>query len=515
MSYGRLLLRNIFSSWAGLVINIIVSFFLAPFVVRSLGDTWYGVWVIMMQFTAYLYLMDFGVRDSIVRYISKHQARGEAGELNQIVNSALFIYGVFALLCMLVTGGIALLFPLVFNVQPKTVPVAQLVVLLVGGTIAQSFIFNVFRGVLLGLQRYDITHGVGVTSVLLRALLIVVFLKLGYGIVAMGVIQLGVGLFSGVLVYIAALHQLRKREIPLRFRWIPLRQQTGVLKNLGNYSFFVLINNLAQKAIFSSDALIIGMFMPAAAVTYYAIAGNLIEYLRRLSNVTAEVLNPLTSELSSLNQHEKIRRVLVQGSKLALLVGLPIATVYIFLGREFIGLWMGEKYGPLAGDVLVVLALGQILSFPHYTMNSLLYGMSRHHIIALWRIFEAVVNVVLSIVLVQYYGIIGVAIATVIPHLIVVVVVLPWQISRIVGMSLGDYVRSAYVRPLLAVAPFALLCDWAAHNVHPESLLAFFSQVALLMPIYLLSAWGIAFNRSDRRYYWSILAPVIPGVRRS
>ncbi|MEQ8205984.1 MAG: hypothetical protein RIA65_07405, partial [Woeseia sp.] len=77
MSIGKRVAKNVFSNWANLAVNIVISFFLAPFIVKSLGNTWYGIWVIMMQFTGYLYLLDFGVRESVIRYVSKFLASKE------------------------------------------------------------------------------------------------------------------------------------------------------------------------------------------------------------------------------------------------------------------------------------------------------------------------------------------------------------------------------------------------------------------------------------------------------
>ena len=73
----RQIVRNLFSNWAGLLINIVVSFFLAPFVVHKLGNTYYGIWAVVGQFTGYLYLLDFGIRESIIRYASRHRALEE------------------------------------------------------------------------------------------------------------------------------------------------------------------------------------------------------------------------------------------------------------------------------------------------------------------------------------------------------------------------------------------------------------------------------------------------------
>jgi hypothetical protein len=56
------------SSWLALASSVIVSFLLSPFVVNELGAAWYGVWGIAGQLTGSLYLLDLGVRESIIRY---------------------------------------------------------------------------------------------------------------------------------------------------------------------------------------------------------------------------------------------------------------------------------------------------------------------------------------------------------------------------------------------------------------------------------------------------------------
>ena len=51
MTTVRSVAQAIFSSWFGLITSVVLSFFLAPFIVNSLGDVYYGIWAVMMQFT--------------------------------------------------------------------------------------------------------------------------------------------------------------------------------------------------------------------------------------------------------------------------------------------------------------------------------------------------------------------------------------------------------------------------------------------------------------------------------
>ena len=58
---SRAIVRNVFSNWAGLVLNMATAFFMSPFLVRNLGDTWYGLWVLIRSTTGYMSLLDGGL----------------------------------------------------------------------------------------------------------------------------------------------------------------------------------------------------------------------------------------------------------------------------------------------------------------------------------------------------------------------------------------------------------------------------------------------------------------------
>ena len=50
---------------------------------------------------------------------------------------------------------------------------------------------------------------------------------------------------------------------------------------------YVLLANIGDKVVFATDAIIIGMFLPIAALTPYAIAGTLIESMRSVVKAMA------------------------------------------------------------------------------------------------------------------------------------------------------------------------------------------------------------------------------------
>lgn len=509
MSIYHKVVKNVFTNWMSLGLNLIISFFLAPFVVNKLGSTFYGIWVIMMQLTGYLYLLDFGIRESVIRYVSKYIATNEQGKISEVVSSALKVYGFVSLLCLIVTGVLAAVFPSIFNLPNEVIPTARMVIIITGFNMAQFFVFNVFTGVLMGAQRYDVFNKISIIFALIRVALIVNLLNMGYGIIALALIQLGINLVSNIIVFIST-KNIVEFVIDLSQK---LSDQKKTIRLIINYSFFVLITNICQKIIFYTDALVIGIFLPAAAITYYAIAGNLIEYLRRFVISMANVLNPLSSEMAAKKEDDKLIDVLIQGTKISLLIGMPVCVVYYILGERFIFLWMGEEFAVPAAQVLAILSVTHLFSLPHFTVSMILYGTSRHNIIAYSKIGESVANLALSLALVKSYGIIGVAIGTAIPHLFTVTIIFPYLICRIVKVELATYYLKAYIGPILSAIPFALLCLYARTHINIDSLIVFFLILLVILPTYYLPAWFISFRKEERVWHISMLRPIFNKIK--
>lgn len=505
--------RNITSNWLALLINIVVSFFLAPFVVRHLGAEIYGIWAVAMQFTGYLYLMDFGVRDALIRYTAKYHTTKNGLALRRIISVSLMIYLPVFVMAMLVTTAIAYGLPKWSSIEGDLTNDASMTVLLVGASIASTFLFNIYTGLLSGLQRFDVANAIGVLSGLLRAGTIVIILNGGGGVVALAWIQLIFTVVSGVACFWAAHILMGRAGMSVRPVAVSGRKLRALLRLVSGYSVYVFINNIGQKLSFATDALVISVFMPIASVTYYAIAGNLIGYLNSLVSATAQVFNPIASQYAARNDKEGLRVLMLKSTRLSMTIGIPVACTYIVLGDIFIGLWMGPEFVEQASLVLLILALTQIFSFPHHSIASILYGIGRHRTLAFLRLFEGVINLLLSIILVRHMGLLGVALGTAIPHMFIFGIIVPLYTCRMLGIPWWRYVVSSLLGPVINGMLFAA----AAHYVHeyyaPSSLVAFFVFVALLCLLYALSAYRLCLSADEREIVVARMRRMLPAGR--
>jgi O-antigen/teichoic acid export membrane protein len=115
MGRGRLLITGVIVNWTAVVVAIIISFFLSPFVVHHLGNVTYGVWILANSSIAYMALLDLGMRGAVTHFVAKHHALGEHLESTRAVSVALGFRLLIGLIVMIASLALAALATKIFR----------------------------------------------------------------------------------------------------------------------------------------------------------------------------------------------------------------------------------------------------------------------------------------------------------------------------------------------------------------------------------------------------------------
>ncbi|HEV2349353.1 MAG TPA: oligosaccharide flippase family protein [Terriglobia bacterium] len=440
--------RSLFSNWAGMGANVVVGFLLAPFIVHRLGNTSYGIWALVIQLTGYMGVFDVGVRSALVRFVARFRAAGDQGSMNRLLSMTLTMYSGLATVTIAVGLALATLALPHMQIPLSMRWDSQVVLMLTAITLAAGFPLGLFQAVLSGLSRWDLTNAVNISTLLLRTALIVIFLLNGHGLIALGIINLLTTLMGygscGILVF----KLMPNTKISL-FKW----DQT-FFRPVFAHSFYSFLIGIGNRINYGVDTIVIAAFLPVQAVTFYVIGFKLVQYLRDLVNASSVIIAPIVSGLEAQQRTDEIQAMLVQGCKFLLLASYPVIAGLLILGPDFIQVWMGNGYKETSGKVLMILACGQFVSFTEHIPAHILFGLSQHKINAWCTILEAVLNLGLSIALVQSFGIYGVALSTTIGIVIVRGWIFPRGYLRTLGISWFPYFRSAIFPPLASTLVF-------------------------------------------------------------
>ena len=127
-----------------------------------------------------------------------------------------------------------------------------------------------------------------------------------------------------------------------------------------------------------------------------------------------------------------------------------------------------------------------------------MFGLNRHRRMVPVFIAEAAVNLALSLFLVRRFGILGVAIGTAVPRLIVATCIGPRLARHVLGIPVTVFAKEAWVRPMAAMIPFAVMSALIDRLWPAPTLFVFFAQVALCLPVAAIGAWLVALDKEER-----------------
>src|SRR5262245_37221296 len=108
MSSKHVVARNVLWNWAGMATYMLAGFVVAPFLVHHLGETNYGLWILIASLTGYFSLLDLGVGGSVGRNVAFHRAKNDQDAVNAIVSTALALLSGVALLALAGTAVVLL-----------------------------------------------------------------------------------------------------------------------------------------------------------------------------------------------------------------------------------------------------------------------------------------------------------------------------------------------------------------------------------------------------------------------
>jgi O-antigen/teichoic acid export membrane protein len=489
------LVRNVFSNWIGFAVASIVSFFLSPFVLRHLGKSGYGVWALALSMTGYLGLLDLGVRGAVTKYVAKFYVQGEHAKTSKVVSTALIIFLIAGAVAIIFSIGIAVLALKYFNIPVEFQFAARVAIVLTGVNIAVSLGSGVFGGIVVGLQRLDLLNAIEILNTLFRMIAIVAVLSHGKGLIALATVQLFFAILTGVAFVVMAV-----RLYP-QFRINFSECDKEHLKLILSFSTYAFLLQVSSFLIYYTDSIVISFFLPVSAVTFFAIAGNLIGYSRGLLSGISTAVTPMASALEDRLRAEEHDRVVLKGTRYATMVFLPIGISFLIRGNSFIGLWMGRSYAELSGEVLSVITVALLFSAGNGVAASMILGIGRHKGIVPIVLAEGLCNLVLSITLIRHYGIVGVALGTAIPNLAVHLIFWPLYIRHVYRIGPLKYAFSTWILPGLAALPFAF-CTYSVEKWYPASNMALFLfQVVCTLPTIVIPFWFFCLAAHERRDY--------------
>ena len=471
-----------------------------PVLARTLSPLEFGAWALVLQIAGYVSILDLGIQGAIGRYVAYFLANLEPKRAEDFVSTS---FNVLCITALLGFAGLAVtssylhtLFP---QIPESLLAPTQLALVLVGLGISLGLPASSFRGILSGIERYElVTFIAAPTGLLLSGTLIA--LALGqYGLIVLAIAFAAIKILSYGLYWVVA-----RVYGPVKVKLGFVNRKSAI--ELWSYCSSSMIWSVGILMVSGLDVAIVAR-LDFSRVAAYSACAALVTLIAGAQNAMFRPLLQVGSRYFVKGETNALHALMEKSTRIAIITIAISAAVGLLLSHRILALWLGNSYAAQATLILRLLIIGQAMRLIATPYATLLLATNNHRITRIPVIFEALSNTTAAVVLGIKFGANGVACGVIVGAVVSLLMIVFYTYPR-TREVLGDgrsLLYRAILVPLACFAPLGLVpvvCVIRLSNL---------SRVVIITAVVascLTATWKMALDSGERHWVRKVASPI-------
>lgn len=485
-------------SYATMLISNIIPMIYTPIMLKILGQAEYGIYGISQSIGNYLYLLNMGLGGTIIRYLAKYRASGEHDKEEHVAGMFIQIYTILSVLIIVVGLAVSANVHLYDNaLTAKELELLQKLIILNTFNTAIFMPFNVMGSILVAHEEFIVNKGVAFFTTLLTPFLNLAFLYAGWGSIGFPIVTIITNII-GYSVYTP--YALRKIGIRPRFN----KPDWNLLREIFQFTLLVFLTRVVDALYWSTDRLIIGWSLGSVATAVYNIGAVFNGHVSSFSNAISSVLVPKLTNMEVQNASPKqFTEIFIRIGRLQFIIVSFVVSAFIAFGRQFILLWAGPGYEN-AYWVAIFTMIPATIGLIQNTGTNILYAKNKHMFRAISYFCMALLNIILTFIWVDKFGIVGAAFATCIACILEDGIIMNWYYYKKIKINIPLFWKNIFgMSPIMFVMG---ICAWVILEwIGMSTWASFFIYAIIYSIIYFLLSYLFTMNDYEKEV---LLSPI-------
>ena len=418
-------------SYINLAISCVIPFFYTPVMLRMLGKSEYGLYTLSNSVISYLTLLTFGFGSTIIRYLSKYRAENNKEGVQKIFGLFLGLYSMAALIVLLVGTIVSFNVEEIFHrgLTESEIDKVHILILIMTFNTALSFPLSVFSSVISSYERYIYRKIVNMISTVAAPIFNLIALYLGFKSVGMAVAST---ILQFIMLPLNVGYCFKILKIYPKFGKI----EHGLLREILGFSLYAFLGTLVDLLFWSTDKVILGMLANSAAVAVYNVGCTFNSIVTNLSTSISGVLTPkITGMVVDNVGADQLTELFIRVGRVQYLIIALIISGFTVYGQTFIILWAGKEYAD--GYWITILTVFP-LCIPLIQNIGLIIviAQNKHKFRSIAYLVIAILNVILTYLVVPYMGGIGAALCSCVSYLLGQGLIMNWFYYKVIGINI-------------------------------------------------------------------------------
>lgn len=493
---------GILISYLNLFLGMVVNIFLLPFLISSLGDVDYSLYKVMQSFAGPLSMFHLGISTIVTRSIVQF-GNDEKYTLKDKQNTmalSLLASGVMAILVGMVGIGMCITIPDIYgqNYTNDSIILGQKIFMLFMCSTVLHIMTDAFSGCMVGHEKFIPVSAVQLFKTILKGILWIVFLKCGMGVVWIASVDLLISISSFLFSMGYAVFVLKERP---RFYYFDKKK----LIEIFSFGLAILLQAIVNQVNNNVDNMILGAYISdKAIVTMYSSALTVYAIYNSLIAVVANFFVPKATRLISKNASgEELTDFVIAPGRFQAIIAVACIAGFTLFGKNFISVWIGERYIN-AYWIVLLLIIPVTVPLVENTMISVLDASLKRIYRSMTLVIMAVLNVIISIILVRFLSFWGVVIGTVLSLVIGHGFMMNIYYAKTFGLNITRMFSSIFKGILMSGILTLLICIPLAVFL-PNTLIYFILKCLSFIVIYSVCLLLFGLNASEKSLIFKML----------
>jgi O-antigen/teichoic acid export membrane protein len=397
MSIFKRLVTNTLSLYTARFYEVLLQLGVLAFILSKMGRESYGAALLIISIQETIDLIRSGFGKATIKYLAEYSARNDYQGTQQIFSTATAIHAFIGILGLLACLIISPFSTSIFSIPGELMAEAQTGTIIMGAGIFVSFIFLPWRHILLAHERYDLSSLARVIARSVNAMAMIIVYYLFNRMIVSILLGTVVGNFCEVMLCRWMAHRL---NLDFRLSFSSFSRTT--MGMIGRYAFYDILHPVANIFYKNGSFFLCAHMISLSAVAGLGIIFNICRLLSYLINEVAQTVVPITSRLMSIGEQDKIQKVLINTTTVAVCLGGFVLVGMVPLMDSFLTLWLGTTYVYLTNVAIMLLIAESLRSSVSY-IHGVLSGTGYVRFDGLSDFVGTITGIAVGVLLVSFF----------------------------------------------------------------------------------------------------------------
>lgn len=487
----------------GLGLSIISGLFFTPWIKENIGNSMYGLYT-LGQSVINLFLLDFGLSNSVSAYLSKYRAEGNIDDENHFLTTALKMYLFIDLVLLIVFVVVYFLIEYIYaGLTAEEIPILKNVFIILAGFSLLTFPSSLYSGILKAYEEFGWIKIIEIANKVVYIVLTSISLMLNLGIYAVIFSYAFSSFINAFVLLLFARYKLKKKILLApKTTWQDIRQ-------VASFSAYSFVSSIAARLVFTIAPSVLGIVSDSTNIAVFGTCSSLEGYVYSFSSVMSGFFMPKIKRIAPSQDDPsygvKLNELAIKVGRIQVSFVLLVIIGFVAVGNDFIEVWM--RYDPVYSSAYlgtILLIIYQAINVGQTIFVTAMNANKRNiRPYSLVNIATSVINFGLLFIFGFFYGSTGACIAIFIAHCIELIG-MNVLYKKYLHVNLARFFKRTYLGFLPAAAA-SLAAALLFHFLLPfDAIVNIFIGGICTVVIYLSLFW-LGFGLQDTKRFFSSL----------